>query len=167
MSEPSPPPRPRRKRLRRIAWIALLVLVVLPALIVLGVLAALRAARVRQAILGRISAILASDYGLAITAKDFTPIWLRSGVELHEVRLGAPGASPLATARRVRADVDLRSLRSRPLVVRTLEAEGVRVDLAAPLPKLPETPAEAGAGPPFEIQRILLRNGEVRGAALA
>lgn len=168
MTAPAPTPRPRRRRLRRIAWTALLVLVVLPALIVVAILASLRSAGVRQAILGRISSMLASDYGLAITAKDFTPIWRHSGIELREVRVGAPGATPLATARRVIAVIDLGTLRDRPLVVRSLDADGLLVDLTAPIPKLPEsTPEEAGAGPPVEIRRIVLRNGEVRGAALA
>src|SRR6185295_6855238 len=167
MSEPNPQPRPHRRRLRRIFWTALWVLVVLPAVIVIAILASFRSAGVRQAILGRISSVLAEDYGLAITAKDFTPIWRRSGVELREVRVGAPGAAPIATAKRVLAVVELGSLRDRPLVVRTLEADGLRIDLAAPFPKLPQSPAEAAAGPPVEIRRIVLRNGEVRGTALA
>ena len=165
MTEPTPPPRPRRRRLRRIAWISLLVLVVLPVLIVLGVWAALRASGVRQAILARISS-LAAESGVELEAEDFSPLWRRSGIELRNVRAGAPGAAPLATSRRVRLEIDLGSLRDRPLVVRSLEAEGVRVDLAAPFPKIPESPAEAGAGPPVEIRRIVLRDGEVKGAPL-
>ncbi|HEY7215644.1 MAG TPA: hypothetical protein VIC28_13520, partial [Thermoanaerobaculia bacterium] len=142
MSEPNPQPRPRRRRLRRIFWTALWVLVVLPAVIVIAILASFRSAGVRQAILGRISSVLAEDYGLAITAKDFTPIWRRSGVELREVRVGAPGATPLATARRVIAVIDLGTLRDRPLVVRSLEADGLFVDLTAPIPKLPQSTPE-------------------------
>jgi translocation and assembly module TamA len=165
MSEPSPPPRPRRRRLRRTVLTVLAVVVVLPTLTVLAILAALRAAGVRQAVLGRVSTLLAEDYGLAVTAKDFSPLWRRSGVELRDVRLGAPGAAPLATARRVRAEIVLGTLRTRPLVVRSLEADGLRIDLAARFPELPESPLEeAGAGPPVEIRRILLRNAEVRGA---
>ncbi len=164
----APVPRPRRRRLRRILWTALLVLVVLPALIVLAVVAALRTERARQAVLSRISSVLAQDYGLAITARDFSPLWRRSGIELHDVRLGAPGEIPVATARRLLATVELGSLRERPLVVRALEADGWRIDLTAPIPKLPEsTPEEAGTGPPVEIRRLVLRHGEVRGAALA
>src|SRR5215203_810799 len=158
MTEPKPR-KPRRRRLRRIAWTVLLVLAALPVLIVL----ALRAAGVRQAILGRISA-LAAESGLELRAEDFSPLWRRSGVELRNVRVGAPGAAPVATSRRVRLEIDLGSLRDRPLVVRLLEADGVRIDLAAPFPEIPESPPEAGSGPPVEIQRIVLRNGEVRGA---
>lgn len=166
MAEPIPPPRPRRRRLRRILWIAVLILVVLPVLIVLGVVLSLRAAGVRQAILARISA-LAAESGLEVKAEDFSPLWRRSGIELRNVRVGAPGAAPIATAGRVRAEIDLGSLRKRPLVVRFLEVEGARVDLNAPIPKIPETPEEAGAGPPVEIQRIVLRGGQIQGAPLA
>jgi len=167
MSEPPPPPRTRRQRLRRLAWIALVVLVALPPLIVLATLAALRSEGVRQAILARISSLLAKEYGLAMTARDFSPLWLKSGVELRDVRLGAPGAAPVATARRARANIDLGSLWSRPLVVRSLETEGLRIDLAATLPKLPESPPATEAGPPVEIRRIVLNDCEVRGAPLA
>ncbi|HEV8580436.1 MAG TPA: translocation/assembly module TamB domain-containing protein [Thermoanaerobaculia bacterium] len=167
MSEPSPRPRNRKRRLRRILWTALAILVVLPALIVVGVMAALQASGVRQAILGRISSLLAEDYGLAFTAKDFSPLWRRSGIELRDVRAGAPGAVPVATVRRLVAHVELGTLRSRPLVVRSLEVEGLRIDLAAPFPKLRETSREeAVSGPPLEIRRIRLRNGEVAGAPL-
>src|SRR6186997_3417200 len=149
MAEPTPPPRPRRRRLRRILWIAVLVLVVLPVLIVLGVVLSLRAAGVRQAILARISS-LAAESGLEVKAEDFSPLWRRNGIELRNVRAGAPGAAPIVTARRVRAEIDPGSLRERPLVVRFLEVEGARVDLNAPIPKIPESPEEAGAGPPVE-----------------
>ncbi len=166
MAEPTPPPRPRRRRLRRILWIAVLVLVVLPVLIVLGVVLSLRAAGVRQAILARISS-LAAESGLEVKAEDFSPLWRRNGIELRNVRVGAPGAAPIVVAKQVRAEIDLGSLRQRPLVVRFLEVEGARVDLNAPIPKIPESPEEAGAGPPVEIQRIVLRDGQVQGAPLA
>ena len=169
MADPIPPTKPRRRRLRRfrrILWIAVLVLVVLPVLIVLGVVLSLRAAGVRQAILQRISS-LAAESGLELKAEDFSPLWRRNGIELRNVRVGAPGAAPIATARRVRAEIDLGSLRERPLVVRFLEVEGARIDLNAPIPKIPETPQEAGAGPPVEVQRIVLRGGQVQGAPLA
>ncbi|HEX4963396.1 MAG TPA: translocation/assembly module TamB domain-containing protein [Thermoanaerobaculia bacterium] len=171
MSEPAPRPvRPRRRRLRRlrrIAGISLLVVLALPILIALGVLAALQAGAVRRAVLGRLSTVLRESYGLAATAEDFSPLWAKRGIELHRVRLGAPGAAPLATAERVEAVVDLGTLRSRPLVLRAVTAEGVVVDLSAPLPKMPESPPEAGVGPALEIQAITLRRGEVRGAPLA
>ncbi|HEV7509943.1 MAG TPA: translocation/assembly module TamB domain-containing protein [Thermoanaerobaculia bacterium] len=159
--------RPRgRRRLRRIAWTSFFVLVVLPVLLVVGVVAALRGSAVRRAVLDRLSTVLREDYGLAFTAEDFSPLWRRSGVVLHKVRLGAPGAAPLATADRVEAVVDLGSLRSRPLVVRSLAADGLRVDLSAPLPKIPQSATPAEPGPPVEILAIAIRRGEVRGAPL-
>ena len=161
------PARPRgRRRLRRIAWTSFFVLVVLPVLLVVGVVAALRGAAVRRAVLDRLSTVLRQEYGLAFTAADFSPLWLRSGVVLRKVSLGAPGAAPLATAERVEVVVDLGSLRSRPLVVRSLTADGLRVDLAAPLPKIPESKPPAEAGPAVEIQKIAIRRGEARGAPL-
>src|SRR5687767_5556382 len=169
MADSTPPTRPRRRRLRRfrrILWIAVLVLVVLPVLIVLGVVLSLRAAGVRQAILTRIYS-LAAESGLEVKAEDFSPLWRRSGIEMRNVRVGAPGAAPIATARRVQMEIDLGSLRERPLVVRFLEVEGARIDLNAPIPKIPESPEDAGAGPPVEIQRIVLHGGQVQGAPLA
>src|SRR3954469_3637690 len=164
----SPGLRPRgRRRLRRVAWTSLVVLVVLPVLIVVGVVAALRGAAVRRAVLDRLSTVLRQDYGLAVAAEDFSPLWRRNGVVLRKVRLGAPGAVPLATADRVEAVVDLGSLRSRPLVIKSLTADGLRVDLAAPLPKMPPSPPSAEPGPPVEILAIAIRRGEVRGAPLA
>lgn len=170
MSNPTPPPKPRRRRLRRIAWIAVLVLVVLPALIVVGTVLSLRAAGVRQAILARISA-LAAESGLEVKAEDFSPLWRRSGIELRNVSVGrlgtvgAPGTAPLVVAKRVTAVIDLGTLRERPLVVRSLEVEGPRIDLNAPFPEIPQSPPEPGS--PVEIQKIVIRGGEVRGAPLA
>src|SRR6185312_14779846 len=161
-------PRPRgRRRLRRIAWTSFVVLVVLPVLLGVGVVVALRGASVRRAVLDRLSTILREDYGLAATAEDFSPLWRRSGLVLRKVRLGVPGAAPLATADRVEAVVDLGSLRSRPLVIRSLTAEGVRVDLAAPLPKLPRSTSPAEPGPPVEILAIATRRGAGRSSRQA
>ncbi len=165
MTAPDPAPQPRRRRLRRILWTALVVLVVLPALIAVGVMLALRSSGVRKAVLAKVSSLLAEEYGLAFTAEDFSPLWRRSGIELRHVRAGAPGAAPLATAERVEAVIDLGSLSDRPLIVRSLVADGLRIDLTAPLPKIPESKPAAG-GPPVEVQKITIRNGEVRGAPL-
>lgn len=167
MSTPTPPPKPRRRRLRRIAWTAVLVLVVLPVLIVVGTVLSLRASGVRQAILARISA-LAAESGLEVKAEDFSPLWRRSGIELRNVsvgRIGTSGKAPLVLAKRVTAVIDLGTLRERPLVVRSLEVEGPRIDLNAPFPEIPESPPEPGS--PVEIQKIVIRGGEVRGAPLA
>ncbi|HEV8631036.1 MAG TPA: translocation/assembly module TamB domain-containing protein, partial [Thermoanaerobaculia bacterium] len=163
---PSPPPRPRRRRWRRRVAIALLVLVVGPLLALLGALVALRSAGVRQAILGRVSGLLGEQYGIAFEARDFSASWRRSSVELRDVRLGAPGAVPFATVERLRAGFDLGSLRRRPLVVRWLDANGVRVDLGARLPER-RSAATGEQGAAVEILRLAVRRGEVVGAPLA
>lgn len=163
LETPPPPPAPRPRRRRRIACAVLVVLAILPAVAILASLAALRASPVRRAILARVSALLLEDYGLAFAAEDFTPEWWRSGVELRNVRLGAPGEAPLATAERLRMRVDLGSLRRRPLVLRRLEADGLRVDLMAKTPQIRRSaPAEGGAA--VEILRLAVRRGEVVGA---
>lgn len=155
-----------RRRLRRILRIALVVLVVVPILVGLGIWAALQASGVRRAILGRISSMLATEYGLAFTAGDFAPSWWLGAVELRDVRVGAPGAAPLVIAERVGVQIDLGTLRKQPLVVRSVTVDGARVDLRAPFPQIPEQPSEAGTGPPVEIQKIEIRRGEVIGAPL-
>ncbi|HEX6903825.1 MAG TPA: translocation/assembly module TamB domain-containing protein [Thermoanaerobaculia bacterium] len=162
MSEEIPPKRRWRWR-KVIGWTAL-VAVVLPVLLLLAVLLSLRAEGVRDRILARVSAMLAEEYGLALTVEDFTPSWRSSRVNLRNVRVGAPGAAPLVVAERVGIGIELSSLRRRPLVLRELEIEGVRADLNAPIPKIPETPEEAG--PPVEIRRIVVRRGSVLGAPL-
>jgi outer membrane protein assembly factor BamA len=128
--------------------------------LILGSLGSLRIASVRQAILARASAYLAQEFGLALTAADFVPRW--NGFELREVRLGVPGAPPVVTAERLRAEIDLRSLRREVAVIRSLEIDAPRVDLAAPIPSLPEDPEPAGP-PGFEIRRIVVRRGSVVG----
>ncbi len=168
MGESTPQRSPRRRRrLPRILRRAVLLLVALPLLVALGTSLALRSRGVRQAVLARVATMLASGYGLAFSATDFTLQWRAGAVELRNVRLGAPGGPPLATVGRLRAVVDLGSLRSRPLVVRALAVDRLRVDLAAPLPRLPASPpSPPGARPAIEIRRFDLTRGEVAGAPL-
>lgn len=162
MAIPQPPaPPPRRRRFRRIALLTLLALVVLPILLILAVVLSLRTERVRQAILTRVAGYLREEYGLALTVEDFTPLWLGSGVTLEGVRIGAPGARPVAVAERVEVVADLRSLRRTPIVLRSVVAEGVRVDLGAPFPKIPEQPETQGAG--LDILDLRIRQGTVIG----
>ncbi|HSG38001.1 MAG TPA: hypothetical protein VLE27_00065, partial [Thermoanaerobaculia bacterium] len=167
MSEevPEEVPRKRRRWRRVVGWTAL-VAVALPVLILVAALLSLRAEGVRDRILARVSAILLEEYGLALEVEDFTPSWRSSRVNLRGVRVGAPGAAPLVVAERVGIAVELSSLRRQPLVLRELEIEGVRADLRAPIPKIPETPEDAEAGPPVEIRRIAVRRGSVVGAPL-
>jgi outer membrane protein assembly factor BamA len=155
----APVPRSARRRGRRIAILVTLALVLLPLLAVLAGWMGLRSAAVRRELLARVTTTVEQSLGMALTADDFSLVgW--TGVELTGVRLGAPKAAPLATAERVRASIDLFSLRRETAVVRSLEVFAPVIDLSAPFPKLPES-----EGPPgFEIRRIALHGGTVIGA---
>jgi outer membrane protein insertion porin family len=164
MSEPPAPaaaPRPTRRRGRRLAFLLILSLIVLPLLALLAGWSGLRSAAVRREILAKVAAAVEESFGLSLAVEDFSLVgW--SGIELTGVRLGAPGKAPLATAGRVRAKVDLFSLRRETAVVRSLEVFSPVIDLSAPFPQLPES-----EGPPgFEIRRIALHGGTVLGAPL-
>ena len=167
MAEPSPPPatgapasHPARRR-RRIALLLLLAIVLLPLLAVLAGWAGLRSAAVRREILARVAGAVEQGFGVALVVDDFSLVGL-TGIELRGVRAGAPGKAPLASAERVRASVDLFSLRRDTAVVRSLEVFTPVVDLSAPFPQIPES-----EGPPgVEIRRIVLHDGTVLGAAL-
>lgn len=157
----APPPRPARRRGRRIALLLLLAVVLLPLLALLAGWSGLRSAAIRREILERVAASVEKSFGLSLAAEDFALTgW--SGIELTGVRLGAPGKAPLVTAGRVRAAVDLFSLRRETAVVRSLDVFAPVIDLSAPFPQLPES-----EGPPgFEIRRIALHGGTVIGAPL-
>lgn len=158
MSEPAKPP--RRSRRRRIL-LALAALALIPLLLALAILVALRSASVRQSILSRVAGYLRSEYGLVMTAEDFGVRW--GGFSMEGLKVGAPGAAPLLTARRVDAAVDMRTLRSPVRVIRSLEIDDPLIDLSAPVPRIPES----GGPPGFEIQRLVIRRGKIVGAPLA
>ena len=168
MLEPHPPPAgesppvkpPRIRRRRRLVLLILSLVIGLPLLAVLATVAGLRSAAVRRALLARVSTYLDRELGLAFAAADFD--FRLDGVELEDVRLGAPGAAPLLTAERIVARVDYGTLRSAVLVIRRLEVVAPRLDLAAPFPELPA--AEPAAPPGFEIRRLVLRRGAIAGA---
>lgn len=160
MSEPSSPERPRRKRIRRAALIVGLVAVVLPILLVLGLVVALRSASVRQSALGQLSA-LAKQFGVELKVQDFDALWggrfILRGVEIR----ASPEARPVLTVRRVKVETDLWTLRRPVRVIRVLELTGFRLDLTAPLPKLPES--DPNTPPGFEIRRLVLGKGSIVG----
>lgn len=164
---PSPPaagtpaPYPARRRGRRIALFLLLGAVLLPLLALLAGWSGLRSAAVRREILARVATALEKSFNLALEVDDFSLVgW--TGVELRGVRVGAPGNAPLASAERVRASVDLFSLRRETVILRSLEVFSPVIDLSAPFPQLPES-----EGPPgVEIRRIALHGGTVLGAPL-
>lgn len=160
MTAPSPPPVRQRTRLRRALRIALPAAVLLPLVLVLAVLLGLRSTAARRAVLDRVSAYLAEELGLALAVEDFDLRW--GGLELEGVRVGAPGAPPVLVAERVDAAVDFRTLRREVLVFPAVEIVAPRLDLAAPIPKLPESDPQAPPG--FEIRRFAVRRGSVVGA---
>jgi outer membrane protein assembly factor BamA len=159
MTEPTPTPPRRRSRRRRI-FLILAALIGIPLLLVVAALVALRSAAVRQSILSRLAGYLKSEYGLSMEARDFGVRW--GGFSIDHLKVGAPGAAPLLTASRVDASVDMRTLRSPVQVIRSLEIDDARIDLSAPVPKIPESQPGGPAG--FEIRRLVLRRGVIVGA---
>jgi outer membrane protein assembly factor BamA len=167
MSEPtstSPPretpaPPPGHHRGRRIGFFLLLAVLLLPVLILIAGWASLQSGAVRRAVITRVATAVEQGFGVDLVVEDFSLIgW--TGVELRGVRLGKPGAAPLVRAERVRARVDLFSLRRETAVVRSLEVFSPVIDLAAPFPEIPES-----EGPPgVEIRKIALHGGRVIGA---
>lgn len=157
----APASRPVPRRGRRIALFLILGVVLLPLLALLAGWSGLRSAAVRREILARVATALEKSFNLALQVDDFSLVgW--TGIELTGVRVGAPGKAPLVTAERVRASVDLSSLRRETAIVRSLEVFSPVIDLSAPFPQLPES-----EGPPgFEIRRIALHGGTVIGAPL-
>jgi outer membrane protein assembly factor BamA len=154
MTEPTPKTPRRRRRILLI----LAALVGIPLLLALAALVALRSASVRRSILGELAGYLRREYGLVMEAEDFGVRW--GGFSMHRVRVGAPGGAPLLTASRVKADVDMRTLRSPVRVIRSLEIDDPSLDLSAPIPKIPESTGPLG----FEIRRLVIRRGRIAGA---
>lgn len=167
MSEPpstSPPPGTPgppaiQHRGRRVGFFLLLAILLLPVLILIAGWASLRSGAVRRAVIARVVTAVEQGFGVDLVVEDFSLIgW--TGVELRGVYLSKPGAAPLVRAKRVRAGVDLFSLRRKTVVVRSLEVYSPVINLAAPFPEIPES-----EGPPgVEIRSIELHGGRVIGA---
>jgi outer membrane protein assembly factor BamA len=156
MSEPTTT-LPRRSRRRRILLI-LAALVGIPLLLALAALIALRSASVRRSILGELAGYLQREYGLVLEAEDFGVRW--GGFSMDSLTVGAPGGTPLLTARHVDVAVDMRTLRNPVRVIRSLEIDDPSIDLSAPIPKIPESTGPLG----FEIRRLVIRRGRIAGA---
>lgn len=121
---------------------------------------------VRRELLQYATERLRRDLGVELAVRDFSTLGWR-GLQLHEVRVSAPGAKPLLTAERVDATFDWDTLlHRRALRLRSLEVIAPRIDLAAPFPQIPESP-KGEASTPFEIDRLSLVRGTVLGAPLA
>lgn len=167
MEPPAPPPTspapgPVRRR-RRLRWVVRGVAVLLALILLLTAAAvlSLRSVSVRRAILDRVAAYLEQEMGIVLRAEDVS-LGLGGDIELTGVRVGAPGAPPFATAERVRVVPDLRSLRREVIVLRSVEVDGPRLDLNAPVPALKEQPEEPGAAPRrIDVLAFRLDRGEV------
>lgn len=163
--QPAPPPQPPKRRWRRRALWTVVLFPVLLLLLVGALLLSLATRPVRRELLQYATERLRRDLGVELAVRDFSTLGWR-GLQLHEVRAGAPGARPLVTAERVDAVFDWDTLlHRRSLRLRSLEVIAPRIDLAAPFPEVPESPT-GESSTPFEIDRLTVVRGTVRGAPL-
>lgn len=154
--------RPRRRwwvRLLRWTGIALVLLV----LLVVGLVLSLRSSAVRQAVLGRVTALVERELGVAVTVEDFSLGLRKERFDLTGVTAGAPGRPPVAQVERVRIEVALRSLFGPAPVFREVELVRPVIDLAAPFPTLRERPPAQGGGGEVTVERFAVTDAEVIG----
>ena len=124
-------PRSPRSRARRVAVKALvLAVLVLPAALLFllyrpGVQVRLLAAALRKA---------EESTGLSLSAREVSMDPLRGRLVLRGVAAAVPGSRPFLTADEAEVEIDVREGFRRRLHVRHVAAEGVRIDLSAPLP---------------------------------
>lgn len=120
-----------RSRARRFRFKALvLAVLLLPAVLLFllnrpGVQARLLATALRKA---------EQATGLSLSARELSMDPLRGRLVLRGVAAAVPGARPFLTADEAEIEIDVREGLRRSLRVRHLVAEGVRIDLSAPLP---------------------------------
>ncbi len=131
-------------------------------LLATGTLLSLRVVGVRRALIARADRAARESFGVSVGASDFA-LDLRRGVfTLDRLAVGVPQAPPFLTAERVRVEIDLATLRGPVVVIRAIEIDRPRLDLAAPLPAIPESPGRAPAPPPaVEVGALRIRGGEV------
>ncbi len=120
-----------RSRARRVAIKAIvLCLLALPAAILFllyrpGIQARLLSAALRTA---------GESTGLSLSAREVSMDPLRGRLVLRGVAAAVPGSRPFLTADGAEVEIDVREGLRRSLHVRHVAAEGVRIDLSAPLP---------------------------------
>lgn len=120
----------------------------------------------RQQVLARVAATAAAS-GVEVWASDFD-LAMRAGcIGLRDLRVGAPGAPPLAEAELVVACIELGTLTKPVVHVRELRVERWTLHPEAPVPALANAQEEP-SGPPrrLAIDRIALRGGAVTRTAL-
>ncbi len=132
----------------------------LPLLVVAVALLSLRSAGVRRAVLARAEPAIRAATGVSVSARDFRADLRRGVLDLDEVAAAVPGLPPFLTATRVHLELDIASLRSPLIVVRNLEIERPRLDLAAALPQTATAPTAAPARR-VDVLAARVRGGEV------
>jgi translocation and assembly module TamA len=153
-----------RRRWRR--WLLLLgALLLSVAALVAGGLVWLRSISGGARIARELAARAERDYGLALAIERLRLDPLTGAFEISGVRLGAVNVPPILRVARISGAVDLGSLFSPTVVVRTLVLDGPVIDLNAPLPRLPATTASESAGSrrQLEILAFDVHEGVVSG----
>ena len=156
------PSRGKRTRWRRIALRTLMILAAATVSVAAGAVLSLRSPAVRQALLRAAGDAVADATGMHLTAGDFALVLRRGELTVDGVELrAAPDAEPVLEIDRARTAVNLGSLLGDRILVRSLRVEGLRADLGAPLPELPETeePAAETAPPAVDVEEIVLTSG--------
>ncbi|HPW56185.1 MAG TPA: BamA/TamA family outer membrane protein [Thermoanaerobaculaceae bacterium] len=162
--------RRQRKRWWRAARAAGLVLAGVAVVTAVGTWVVIGSRWGRRQVLAKVEATAAAS-GIGIRIGDFE-LRPRSGcLELHDVQLGAVGASPLGEAALVVACVDLGTLTQPEVRVRELRIEHWKLHPEAPVPTPSFEPASSLEKPPgpsrrFLIDRIRLLDGAVTRTAL-
>ncbi len=131
----------------------------------LGAFVAWRSAAVRQAVLARVTAAVERRTGVRLAAADVVLRPLDGLVELVGVRAAAPGAPPFLVIARLAVQVDVASLRRGTPKVQLVRVQAPHLDLSAPLPGPPASPAEDERGqfPAVEVARFVVTDGSVAG----
>ncbi len=165
----TPPDSDRFRRWRRLTFRALGILGATVGLLAAALVLALRAPSVRQAALRRAGDAVASSTGVHATARDFSLVFRRGELTIDAIELRAtPDVEPVLTVDRLQTTVSLSSLLGDRVIVRLLRLEGVRADLGAQLPELPqakEKPAET-ATPAVDVEEIVLTGGAIASGPL-
>lgn len=122
---------PPRSRARRVAIKAIVLCVLLvPAVLLFLLYRPGVQARLLATALGKAE----QATGLSLSAREVSMDPLRGRLVLRGVAAAVPGARPFLTADEVEVEIDVREGLRRSLHVRHVVAEGVRIDLSAPLP---------------------------------
>ncbi len=137
------------------------------AAMVLAAILAWHTPGVRRSALARLAARAAQE-GVTVSADDLAIHPSRGVVEVLDLAVGAPGAAPFLTVRRLTVEVDLAALLRREVVLRQVSLHSPHLDLAAPLPPLPPSaPGRSAPSPPqIAVERLLVADGSLTGGTI-